>query len=58
MGKPLDWDKASKHLNEIIKSYHDEESAHHLMLTILPLSVRYKNGERTRQLYFEIMGLD
>jgi len=53
----LDWKKVELHLIVLIKKYVDGGSTGvcHFCDTILPLRNRYNNGERTEELYNEIM---
>ena len=56
----MDWIKAEKYLKKITEIYSNTGWSGHfaLMLTIYPLKKRFDNGERTQELYDEIMGLE
>lgn len=56
----MDWDKAVKHLEECERAYSEIGSAGYFALNIVirPLRDRYNRGERTEELYNEIMGLE
>lgn len=53
----MDWEKAKNHLNEVIANYISIGWTGQLALNynLLPLRERYNKGERTRQLYDDIM---
>jgi hypothetical protein len=55
----MDWEKAEKHLNLMRKLYTDIGSSGMpaLLLSIRPLLVRFKKGERTEDLFNKIMEL-
>lgn len=57
--KQIDWTKAKEYLDEIRKQYTEIGSSglFALQLTINPLLVRYDKGERTQDLYDNIMSL-
>lgn len=53
----MDWEKAKNWLNEVIAEYTaiGYAGSFALKLSLLLLKVRYDNGERTQELYDEIM---
>lgn len=53
----LDWEKAEYHLNLMIDGYKSigQCGIFGLMLTLYPLKHRFNSGERTKELYDEIM---
>lgn len=61
--KPLDWEAARKYFDEVRSEYQrlagtpgvNTELA--LSLTFRPLAQRFESGERTRELYDEMMGV-
>jgi len=55
----LDWKKAEKHLRTCEKSYTEIGSPGYFVLNqvIRPLRDRYNSGERTQELYEEIMNV-
>jgi hypothetical protein len=55
----MDWEKAKSWLKEIEQMYTEVGSAGYLALnlTIRPIRDRYNKGERTQELYDEIMEL-
>lgn len=54
---PNDWDKAESYLNKTIAEYAaiGMPGRFALQLTLIPLKKRYDDGERTQELYDEIM---
>jgi len=60
---PLDWDAAKAHFDAVYKTYADllNTPGANTMLAIWvvfwPLSKRYEAGERTPELYAEMMGM-
>ena len=54
------WDEAEKHLNDIRQIYTGigMSGVPALRMTIDPLFVRFSTGERTQELYDEIMNLE
>lgn len=57
----MDWDKAKAHLYEVITNHIAlgwEKSKLTINYKLMPLRERYDRGERTRQLYNEIMGCE
>lgn len=55
----LDWDKAEKYLKEVRQQYNDIGYAGMFALAavISPLLIRFYSGERTVDLYNDIMGM-
>ena len=54
-----DWDKAEKHLYEMKRGYEEIGPVGRLGLVfIYPLVKRFESGERTQELYREIMELE
>ena len=53
----MDWEKAEEYLQECEQAYTEIGSAGYLTLVtvIRPLRDRYNKGERTKELYDEIM---
>lgn len=53
----LAWEKAKEHLQETRQRYAEigASGIPALTLTLNPLLIRYEKGERTRELYDEIM---
>lgn len=53
----MDWEKAEEYLNKMIAEYAaiGSRGLLALQLTLLPLKNRFDSGERTVQLYDEIM---
>ena len=53
----INWDEAEKYLNFLIKEYESIGMAGSfaLTLTLYPLKKRFDSGERTKELYCEIM---
>lgn len=53
----LDWKKAEDHLNFMIDEYKSigTRGIFSLTLTLYPLKQRYNSGERTQELFDEIM---
>lgn len=51
------WKEAANHLNEMIKSYFEMESVARIRLEyiLIPLRERFNSGERTEELYEQIM---
>ena len=54
--KKLDWEAAEKHLNDYIRTFDGRGGV--LQMTIMSLRSRFEKGERTEDLYSEIMELD
>lgn len=56
----LDWDRAINYLKELICTYFDIGPAGYfgLQVVLLPLMKRYEGGERTRELYNDIMACE
>ena len=60
----LDWDAAKKCFDAVRKQYQDMEGTPGVNTTMAlrmvfdPLSVRYNNGERTQDLYDEMMSVE
>jgi hypothetical protein len=54
------WDKAYNHLQEIRKDYTEigASGVFALTLTLNPLLIRYAKGERTEELYREMMEVE
>lgn len=61
---PMNWDAAKKHFDEARKVYQDMEGMPGVNTTLAlravfdPLSHRYNNGERTQELYDEMMSVE
>jgi len=59
----LDWEKAKAHFDGYRKIYQDTEgqpgvnTTLALRLTFDPIAVRYNTGERTRELYEDMLGV-
>lgn len=55
--EPMDWERARQHLEWIINEYRKigPPGALGLLLGLYPLQIRLDCGERTRELYDEIM---
>ena len=62
--KDLDWEKAKEHLDEITDRYKrlvglpGVNTSLALTLVMYPLLRRYDNGERTQELYDEILEVE
>ena len=56
----FDWDRISKHLQDIKNEYASIGVSGNfgLIYTIIPLETRLAKGERSRELYEEIMALE
>ena len=60
----MDWDKAKDHFDAVRQQYQDLEgtpgvnTTFALRITFDPLSKRYNNGERTQELYDEMMDVE
>lgn len=56
----IDWKKAEDHLNFMIDEYKSIGMCgiFGLTLTLYPLKQRYNSGERTQELFDEIMGCE
>jgi len=56
----MDWDKASFHLREIRRQYSELGAVGipALTFTINPLLIRFEKGERSKELFQEIMSLE
>lgn len=56
----MDWESAKNYLHTMIAEYASIGAAGRfgLTYTLLPLKKRYENGERTKELYDEIMGCE
>jgi len=60
----MDWDKAKKHFDKVRKRYQDLEgtpginTTMALRLTFDPLSKRFNSGERTEELYREMVSVE
>jgi len=59
----MDWDRAKEHFDEVRNQYQDLEgvpgvnTSMALRLSFDPLAKRYNSGERTSELYEEMMGV-
>lgn len=57
----MDWEKCKTHFDEVFQEYKDllgtpgVNTSFAINLTFLPLSNRYNEGERTQELYDEMM---
>ena len=56
----MDWKKAEDHLKDIRKRYTEigVSGMPALQVVINPLLIRFENGERTKELYNEILKLE
>ncbi len=59
----MDWEKAKRRLSEAIKGYEEIRNRPHVNVEfalgwIKPLVIRLDEGERTQELYQEIMSID
>lgn len=56
----MDWNKAEEHLATCEKAYSEIGSAGYfaLVAVIRPLRDRFRDGERTQELYDEIMSVE
>ena len=56
----MDWEKAEKYLNDMIQAYTEIGWAgmFGLTLTLKPLKARFDKGERTQELYDDIMDVE
>ncbi len=63
-GVMMDWDKAKQHFDDVRKRYQELEGTPGvnttlaLRLTFDPLSIRYNNGERSQDLYDEMIAVE
>ena len=59
----MDWDKAKAHFDEVRRQYQDMEgmpgvnTTFALRVVFDPLALRYNNGERSQDLYDDMMGI-
>jgi uridine kinase len=60
MSPTMDWERAKNHLNEMLANYVAIGWPGRFAIdgVILPLKARLNKGERTRELYDEIMGCE
>jgi len=62
--KDLDWEAAYKHFKEVRQRYIDLENMQGcntslaLLITFKPLDTRFKAGERTQELYYEMLEVE